>query len=62
LASFSSQAKEKRKNHRKDKNAEKGNLPFFFRVYIWDEALLLLSPLHLPQALCLMSPQARELY
>jgi hypothetical protein len=41
-----------KKNHREEKNAEKGrNLPFFFRFYIWDEALLLLSPLHIPSML-----------
>jgi hypothetical protein len=34
------------------KNAEKGrNLPFFFCFCIWDEALLLLSPLQVPSTL-----------
>jgi hypothetical protein len=39
---------EEKKNTKK-KNAKKGeSLPFFFRFYIRDEALLLLSPLHIP--------------
>jgi hypothetical protein len=41
-----------KKTIEKKKNAEKGgSLPFFSRFYIWDEALLLLSPLHIPSAL-----------
>jgi hypothetical protein len=63
LTFSSSQAEEKKRKHtknktiKKKKNAKKrGSLPFFFRFYIWDEALLLLSLLHIPQALCLTSP------
>jgi hypothetical protein len=58
LASSFSQVEEKKKkntkkkNHREKKNAEKGrSLPFFSRFYIWDEALLLLSLLHIPSTL-----------
>jgi hypothetical protein len=54
LASFFSQAEEKKekhkeiKPHKRKKNAKKGkSLPFFFSFYIWDEAFLLLSPLHI---------------
>jgi hypothetical protein len=53
---FSSRRKEKKhkekKNHREKKNVEKGrSLPFFFCFYIWDEVLLLSSPLHVPSIL-----------
>jgi hypothetical protein len=53
---FSSKRKEKKhkgkKNHREEKNVEKGgNLPFFSRFYIWDEVFLLPSPLHIPSTL-----------
>jgi len=53
---FSSKRKKthKKKNKKlgKKKNAKKGgNLPFFFCFYIWDEALLLPSPLHVPSTL-----------
>jgi hypothetical protein len=42
---------QRKKNHREKKNAEKGgSLPFFFHFYISDEALLLLSPLHIPSS------------
>jgi hypothetical protein len=42
----------KKKNHIKEKNAEKGeSLPFFCCFYIWDEAFLLLPPLHIPSTL-----------
>jgi hypothetical protein len=41
LASFSSQAKERRKNHRKNKNAKKGgSLPLSFRFAL---SLLILA-------------------
>jgi flagellar biosynthesis protein FlhB len=73
LAFFFSQAKENKekhkeqKNHREKENAKKGgSLPFLSRFFVWNEALLLLSPLHIPstlsfpptvpQALCLASP------
>jgi hypothetical protein len=46
----SSKAKEK---HRKKKCKER-NLPFFFHFYVWDEVILLPSPLHIP--LMLSSP------
>ncbi len=55
LASSSSSQTEGKKNHKekktikKKKNAKKGgNLSFFSCFCIWDEALLLLSPLHIP--------------
>jgi hypothetical protein len=58
LASSSFQVEEKKEKHKenktieKKKNVEKGrSLPFFFRFYIWDEALVLLSPLHIPSTL-----------
>jgi hypothetical protein len=58
LASSSTQAKEKKEKHKekktieKKKNAKKGgSVPFFFRLCIWDEALLLPSPLHIPSPL-----------
>jgi hypothetical protein len=58
LASSSSQREEKREKHKEKKiienkkNAKKGrNLPFFFHFCIWDEVLLLLSPLHIPSKL-----------
>ncbi len=42
----------KKKPQKRKKNAEKGgSLPFFFHFCIWDEALLLLSPLHIPSML-----------
>jgi hypothetical protein len=42
----------KKKTIEKIKNVEKGgSLPFFSRFYIWDEALLLLSPFHIPSML-----------
>jgi len=42
----------KKKNHKAKKNAKKGgSLTFFFHFYIWDEALLLLSPFHIPSTL-----------
>jgi hypothetical protein len=42
----------KKKNHREEKNAEKGgSSPFFSHFCIWDEALLLFSPLHVPSTL-----------
>jgi hypothetical protein len=42
---FSSRRKEK-------KNAKKGgSLPFFSRFCVWDETLLLPSPLHIPSTL-----------
>jgi len=41
-----------KKNHREEKNAKNGrSLPFFSRFYIWDEALLLLFPFHIPSTL-----------
>jgi len=54
LASSFSQAKEKKekKNHREKKDAKKGESLFFFSCFcIWDEVLLLLSPLHIPSTL-----------
>jgi hypothetical protein len=58
LAFSSSQIEdEKKKAQRKKrtierKNAKKGeSLPFFFHFYIWDDALLLLSSLHIPSTL-----------
>jgi len=58
MASFSSQAKEKKTHTQKKnpierkKNVEKGGrLPFLSCFCIWDEALLLLSPLHIPSTL-----------
>jgi hypothetical protein len=51
---FSSQ-KKKKKNKKpieKKKNVEKGgSLPFLSHFYIWDEVLLLPSPLHIPSTL-----------
>jgi hypothetical protein len=48
---FSSRRKGK-KTQRKKRNAEKeANLPFFSRLCIWDETLLLLSPFHIPSTL-----------
>jgi len=60
---------EQNKTIEKKKNAKKrGSLPFFSHFHIWDEAFLLPSPLllqcwafHLPQALCLTSPQSSVL-
>jgi len=56
MTSSSSQVEEKKKkhrekkNHREEKNVEKGgNLPFFSQFCIWDEVLLLPSPLHVLQ-------------
>jgi hypothetical protein len=44
--------KEKDKKNTPKKNAKKGgSLPFFFRFYFWDEALLFPSPLHIPSTL-----------
>jgi hypothetical protein len=44
--------KEKKNHHKEEKNVKKGrSLPFFSRFCIWDEALLLLSPLHIPSTL-----------
>jgi len=52
LASSSSQAEEKKKKHKEKKNVVKGgSLPFFSCFCIWDEAFLLLSPLHIPSTL-----------
>jgi len=58
LLAFSSSQTEGKKNTRKkktiekNKNVEKGrSLPFFSCFYIWDEALFLLSPLHIPSTL-----------
>jgi len=54
---FSNRRKEKntqrfKKTIEKKKNAGKGgSLPFFSCFYIWDEALLLPSPLHVPSTL-----------
>jgi hypothetical protein len=52
---FANRRKEKKtqkKNPGEKKNAKKGrSLPFFSRFYIWDEALLLLSPLHISSTL-----------
>jgi len=44
---------QRKKNHREEKkNAEKGgSLLIFSRFCIWDEALLLLSTLHIPSTL-----------
>jgi hypothetical protein len=43
---------EQNKTIEKKKNAKKGgNLPFFSHFYIWDEELLLPSPLHVPSTL-----------
>jgi hypothetical protein len=43
---------QRKKKHRAKKNAKKGgSLPFFSHFCIWDEALLLLSPLHVPSTL-----------
>jgi hypothetical protein len=43
---------QRKKNHREEKDVEKGrSLPFFSRFCIWDEVLLLLSPLHIPSTL-----------
>jgi hypothetical protein len=43
---------EKRKKNIGKKNVEKGgSLPLFFCFYIWDEALLLPSPFHVPSML-----------
>jgi hypothetical protein len=53
LASFSSQAKGKKKrhkekkNHREEKKCKKGKV-YTSHFCIWDEVLLLLSPLHIP--------------
>jgi hypothetical protein len=57
--SFSFQIEKKTHTHtkkkntiKKKKNAEKGgSLPSFSRSCIWDETLLLLSPLHIPSTL-----------
>ncbi len=39
---------QRKKYHKKEKNVEKGrSLPFLFRFCIWEEAFLLLSPLHI---------------
>jgi len=52
MVSSSSQVEEKKRTHKEKKNAKKGgSLPFFFRFCIWDEALLLHSPLHVPSTL-----------
>jgi hypothetical protein len=54
---FSSRRKKKKNTKKKKtikiiKNVEKrGHLPFFFHFCIWDEALLLLSPFHIPSML-----------
>jgi len=41
----------RKKKHRK-KNAKKGgNLPFFTCFFVWDEALFLPFPLHVPSIL-----------
>jgi len=49
---------ERKKTIEKKNNVEKGgSLLFSSCFYIWDETLLLPSPLHLPQALCLTSPR-----
>jgi hypothetical protein len=66
MVSFFSQAEEKtkkktkkKKTHREEENVEKrGSLTFFSHFCIWDEVLFLPSPLHLPQALCLMPPRS----
>ncbi len=43
---------EKKKTIENGKNVKKGGkLPFFSHFYIWDEALLLYSPLHVPSML-----------
>jgi hypothetical protein len=66
LAFSSSQARKNKHTHKgkktieKKKNVKKGkNLPFFFHFCIWDEALLLLSPFHIPSMLS--SPPASSL-
>jgi hypothetical protein len=58
LASSFFQAEEKKTNTKKKKTIEKkksaekgGSLPFFSRFCIWDEALLLFSPFHIPSTL-----------
>jgi hypothetical protein len=53
LASFSQvEEKKEKKTIEKKKNVEKGeSLPFFSRLCICNEALLLLSPLHIPSTL-----------
>jgi hypothetical protein len=57
MASSSSQAEKKDKKHKektiyKEKNPKKGgSLPFFSHFCIWDKALLLLSPFHIPSTL-----------
>jgi hypothetical protein len=49
---FSTKQKKQKKTIKKIKDAEKGgSLSFFSRFCIWDEALLLLSPLHIPSML-----------
>ncbi len=53
---FSSRRKERKTQRKKiiekKKNAKKGrSLPIFFRFCIWDEVVLLLSPLHIPSKL-----------
>jgi hypothetical protein len=53
---FSSKRKERKTQRKKiiskKKNAKKGrSLPFFSRFYIWDEAVHLLSLLHIPSTL-----------
>ncbi len=53
MASSSSQVEEKKKKTKRGKkNAKKGEiLPFFSRFCIWDEVLVLPSPLHIPSML-----------
>jgi len=71
----SSEAEEKKKENKekktieKKKSVEKGrSLPFFPHFCIWDEALLLVSPLHIPSMLSfppsssLMSNVSSKLY
>jgi hypothetical protein len=42
----------RKKNIEKKTNAKKGgSFPFFSCFYVWDEALLLPSPLHVPSTL-----------
>ncbi len=53
---FSSKRIEKNTKRKKtiemEKNAKKGgSLPFFSCFYIWDEALLMPSPLHVPSTM-----------
>jgi hypothetical protein len=48
---FFSSKKKKKKNTEKKKCKEGKGLSFLFRFYIWDEALLLPSPLHIPSTL-----------